>query len=119
MQGDQLRRQHSTSALVVAYLVAVAALAVACFALALFFGNRASETSQIQQLGRALDSTRAQNAQLARSNSKLAGQVSGLDNLISPLIPLGVYTDRCSQYFTGPNGNPATYELPCAAKTSG
>lgn len=114
-----MRRQHSTSALVMAYITATAALGVAFFALVLFFSSRASETSQIQQLGRTVGTVRSQNAQLARANASLTGQVNGLSSQLSGLLPLDVYTDRCQQYFTSPKGGPATYNLPCAPVQTG
>lgn len=90
-------------------------LALGIMAIILFLSYRGSATGQINQLSRALDQAQSK---VASDYSTVSGQISNINDQLSPLNEFGVYDQVCSQDFTGPNG-PAAYTFPCAQQKSG
>jgi hypothetical protein len=106
------KRHPSVTAVVFAYLMALAALVAALIVAVLYFSSKGSETGQIEQLGHMVSTQQTTIGQLQQSKASLSQEVTGLESLVGQLSPFTAFTGRCSGDFTGPNGVDP-YEIPC------
>ena len=88
---------------------------LAAAALAVAFVSHSSDGAQINQLRAALGRVQGQQSQV---NVRVSGQLGNLSDSMSSLSGLVKFTGMCFQDFTGPDGNPHTYGLPCVIEKS-
>lgn len=88
-------------------------MVLAAAALAFTFMSRSSTDSELTQLHTALTTMQVQ---VNQDDTKLSGQVSRLGNTVGTLSGMAAFNQACQQYFTGTDGQPHTYVVPCAEK---
>jgi hypothetical protein len=97
-------------AVIGAYIVGALGLTAAGVSLYLFLSYKSSAAAQLGQMRQQVSQA---NQALADERSQAANTYNALYTKINSVSSLAPYGMVCSQYFTSPNGGPATYWIPC------